>query len=205
MRTRSGNKEKAIIDAAIIEFARNGFEKTRVAGIAERAGIATGSVYSYFTNKEEILHAVGSSVWRTMHDRLKDVMANQDAGPAEKFDMMIDSFFNILIADPQLALVYVNEYDRLVSGPGTSVPDEVTRFLSIAETIISDGIRQKVFSAAVNIDIFREYLTGGFRHVLSFWARRSDSLPLTQVRDNVIHLCRNGLLIHPVSGSTHSL
>lgn len=44
-----------IKDAAMRLFARQGYESTTVAQITEAAGVAKGTFFNYFTNKEEIM------------------------------------------------------------------------------------------------------------------------------------------------------
>ena len=44
-----------IIDAAMELFAERGYHKTNALEIAEHAGVATGTFYSYFNNKKEVL------------------------------------------------------------------------------------------------------------------------------------------------------
>ena len=44
----------AILDAAEIVFARAGYDEANTHQIAEEAGISPGSLYQYFSNKEEI-------------------------------------------------------------------------------------------------------------------------------------------------------
>lgn len=51
------DKRAAIIDAAVALFARYGFFGTRVPDIAERAGVATGTIYRYFDTKEALVNA----------------------------------------------------------------------------------------------------------------------------------------------------
>ncbi|MEE4313791.1 MAG: TetR/AcrR family transcriptional regulator [Desulfofustis sp.] len=51
------NKRKAIIDAAIKLFSRNGYEQTSIEELAREAGVGKGTVYSYFQTKKEIVHA----------------------------------------------------------------------------------------------------------------------------------------------------
>jgi AcrR family transcriptional regulator len=48
----------AILDAASAAFEELGFEGTRVEEIAERADIAAGTVYNYFTSKEGVILAL---------------------------------------------------------------------------------------------------------------------------------------------------
>jgi AcrR family transcriptional regulator len=48
----------AILDAAEHVFAERGFEAARVQDIAERAGLAVGTIYNYFEQKEDVLFAL---------------------------------------------------------------------------------------------------------------------------------------------------
>ncbi|WP_106964997.1 TetR/AcrR family transcriptional regulator [Amycolatopsis orientalis] len=47
-------KRRAILDAAAICFARNGFEKTSTADICRAAGISSGSLFHYFPSKRAV-------------------------------------------------------------------------------------------------------------------------------------------------------
>lgn len=55
---RSQLTVEAILDAAIQIFERHGYAKGTTTKIAERAGIAVGSLYQYYPNKDAILVAV---------------------------------------------------------------------------------------------------------------------------------------------------
>lgn len=52
------DKLDAIVDAATDLFTTNGYETTTIAEVAKKAGVAVGTVYLYFKNKQEILYAV---------------------------------------------------------------------------------------------------------------------------------------------------
>ena len=49
------NKRDRILRAAIVVFARKGFYTARVSDIARSAGVADGTIYLYFKNKDDIL------------------------------------------------------------------------------------------------------------------------------------------------------
>ncbi len=51
-------RRQSILSAAEILFAHNGYKKTKIEDIAEKAEISVGTVYGYFQNKEELLVAV---------------------------------------------------------------------------------------------------------------------------------------------------
>jgi AcrR family transcriptional regulator len=51
-----------VLDAAVAELAANGFYGTRMAGIAKAAGVAHGTVYVYFADKDDLLLALQRDV-----------------------------------------------------------------------------------------------------------------------------------------------
>ncbi|HLS06652.1 MAG TPA: TetR/AcrR family transcriptional regulator, partial [Bacillota bacterium] len=55
---RQRPKYKQIIDAAVRVIAENGYHASQVAKIAKKAGVADGTIYLYFENKEDILVSV---------------------------------------------------------------------------------------------------------------------------------------------------
>jgi TetR/AcrR family fatty acid metabolism transcriptional regulator len=54
----SNDKHTAILDAAYALFGSAGFYETKMSQVAEQAGIAKGTIYLYFKNKEELFTAV---------------------------------------------------------------------------------------------------------------------------------------------------
>jgi AcrR family transcriptional regulator len=49
---------QAIMEAAIRIFGRTGFSASKIADIATEAGVATGTLYNYFSSKEEIFLSI---------------------------------------------------------------------------------------------------------------------------------------------------
>lgn len=49
---------QAILEAAIRIFGRLGFSATKIADIAAEAGVATGTLYNYFSSKEDIFLSI---------------------------------------------------------------------------------------------------------------------------------------------------
>jgi AcrR family transcriptional regulator len=63
-RTRSSSEERRrqLIDAAVTEFAANGFHATSTTAIAKRAGISQPYVYALFPSKHELFLAANAEV-----------------------------------------------------------------------------------------------------------------------------------------------
>ena len=72
----SGDKRLRLVKAACAVFAEKGYASTRVAEIAERAGVGKGTVYEYFSSKEELLFAVFETINADISSRMNDALAS---------------------------------------------------------------------------------------------------------------------------------
>ncbi|NLI52771.1 MAG: TetR/AcrR family transcriptional regulator [Clostridiales bacterium] len=72
----SPDKEIRIINAAINAFSEKGFEATRTKEIAQRAGIAEGTIFRYFPTKDAILERMVPLLVRVMLPKI--------SGPIDK-------------------------------------------------------------------------------------------------------------------------
>ncbi len=51
-------KRQAIMEAAIDVFGKNSFQSANISEIAKRAGVAEGTIYQYFKNKEDLFFSI---------------------------------------------------------------------------------------------------------------------------------------------------
>ena len=54
-RDRTPEKRQRILDAALRIFAERGFYTAKVSEVARAAGVADGTIYLYFENKDDLL------------------------------------------------------------------------------------------------------------------------------------------------------
>jgi len=195
MRTREGNKERAIIESAIKVFAETGYHESKISKIAEIAGIATGSIYLYFKNKEEILERIFQDVWSRLDSELSIIEARLDFGPVEKLDGMIDLIFVMLTENSSLAMIFSREYLTKTDLNSTAIMPLYNSFFTTGEKIIGEGINKKVFSPTINVSIFRHFVLGGVRNILHQWAEDPTDFPLDLIRQNLKDFIKKGILI----------
>lgn len=83
------DRQKAVLRAALKLFAAQGFEATTTAQIAAEAGVASGSVYKHFNNKQGLLMAVLSPLFQgtlmTVADEFIDENFNDEYLSVEQF------------------------------------------------------------------------------------------------------------------------
>ena len=70
-RTERGRRtRRALLDAAAVEFADNGFHLASISAITRRAGAALGSFYTYFDSKDAIFRALVSDMSEQVRDHV---------------------------------------------------------------------------------------------------------------------------------------
>ncbi len=79
-RSKRGERTRAtLVAAARTVFERDGFLDARITDITKEAGVASGTFYTYFDNKEEAFKAVVEEVQEDMlHPRLRERLGDED-------------------------------------------------------------------------------------------------------------------------------
>lgn len=135
---RLDGQRAAILAAAIDQLAQSGYQSCSVAAVADRAGIAAGSVYKHFDNKA----ALFAEVFRTVVAR--EVLAVQAAGslpgtPSEQVAAVIETFAGRALKSGRLAYA-------LLAEPVDPVADELrlefrVAFRDVIAGLIQAGVR----------------------------------------------------------------
>lgn len=73
-------RKTAIIDTATRLFAENGFAETSTAEIAEKAGVAQGTLFYHFKNKQGIIREIFSRAGSVYLTELRKTIAGRDTG-----------------------------------------------------------------------------------------------------------------------------
>jgi TetR/AcrR family fatty acid metabolism transcriptional regulator len=193
MRTREGDKEKAIFEAAIRVFAEEGYFKATISHIASAAGLATGTVYLYFGNKEGILLKIFDQVWEELFRLIERIHGRDDMDSREKFETIIDALFDYFTSNPSLALVFVNEQQHLVRTDDSHFARFYDKSMELSETLLREGIRDRVFNAYIDAPVFSAFFFGGLRHLLHQWAEKRPGFSLLEIRRTMKLVVLNGI------------
>jgi len=145
-RNGTGNKREAILDAAIVELARSGFQRTTVAMIARRAGVADGTIYLYFRNKEDMLY----SVFERAMDRFIGEGQARLAGAAtaeDKLRRVVELHLELVGQDRDLAVITQVELRHSLHVMDQLSRSKVGQYLAILAGIVAQGQAEGVFRA----------------------------------------------------------
>jgi TetR/AcrR family transcriptional regulator, fatty acid metabolism regulator protein len=160
------DKRKAILDAAVRVFARQGYEASPVGDVAKEAGVAYGLVYHYFGSKEAVLEAVFREQWGRL---LAAVAVAEDTGKSapEQLGLVVKIVLRTWRDDPDLVRLLVREITR--SPHIQDELDEIGQAFASLERIIRRGQDEGTFRAELDARLAAWMLYGALEEVLTGW------------------------------------
>ena len=138
--------------STLLELARHmvdaeGIGAVNIRSLARRAGVATGTVYNYFSSKDEILLAVTEDYWRQTLSEMKDVVTAQD------FCGQLRELFRFLRQRID------ESAGKLMNSLGTVETAGLKRMTSM-ESVLEEALAQKMAqSPDVREDVWNEAFT----------------------------------------------
>jgi|TARA_B100000315_G_scaffold146999_1_gene136010 TetR/AcrR family fatty acid metabolism transcriptional regulator len=139
------NKRELIIEAAIKVFARDGLEKGKIADIAKEAGIGKGTVYEYFSSKEDIFQAIEQYVF-TDFNLIFDQLSSSSLSPPQKLTALMENALDMFMEMGDVMLILMELWAQAgrghVHGSDPSLFVEYyDDFRQRVESILEDGIK----------------------------------------------------------------
>ncbi len=96
-RIRAESRQR-IMAAAMHLFARDGYERTSIAGIAREAGVAKGLLYNYFSSKEDLLRTLILEAFSRGDEQVANLVA---ADPRSTLRNLLKWFFDEMRQRPE--------------------------------------------------------------------------------------------------------
>ncbi|MGH2956066.1 MAG: TetR/AcrR family transcriptional regulator [Solirubrobacterales bacterium] len=168
MANNRADKRRAILDAAIRVFARQGFHSARVSDIAAEAGVAYGLVYHYFDSKEQMLNELFSERWALLLDASEDAKRSTGS-PREKLAAVASFIVESYRHDPELMKVIIVEVTRAANTFGRTHLDEIKRAYDLVAEIVADAQAAGEFREDVDSSFAAMLFYGAIEQLLSGW------------------------------------
>lgn len=161
------DKGSRILEAAERVFAKKGFNKAKMTEIAKQAGVADGTVYEYFENKDILLFSIPKRRFEQYLNDLSEVFYPESV--VIKLKKLIKYHFSTFLTDPHFLRVFVLNL-FLNKGFYNSESFKAFRnYYRLLEEVIEEGKTKGVFRSEVNPRVFRNMFIGTFYHMVLRW------------------------------------
>lgn len=172
------DKFQRIIDAAIEAIAEFGFHQCQVSKIARLAGVADGTIYLYFKNKEEILI-------RLFQERMGDFIGSirrqlqlsQCKTTEDRLRAIVGTHFSYMEQNRSFAVVTQLELRQSNPRVRSAISGPLLEYFRLIEEAVWMGIEREEVSR-VDIRVARQMIFGALDQATTDWimARSARSL-----------------------------
>lgn len=163
-----GDKRERILRAAIKVFAKHGFYATRVSEIAKEAGVADGTIYLYFKNKDDVLISIFEDRIRKLIELLERLTSEANTTEA-RLRSIIEVQLGLFEGERELAeVVTVNlrQSSKLLKQYATPL---FNQYLGLIARVIAEGQAEGTVRDDLNPRILARAMWGGLDGIALYW------------------------------------
>jgi len=190
-RKRVGNKRERIIAAAAKLFGDKGYHDTTTAEIAELAGVAAGTIYIYFSSKEELLVAVLEAFLGKHMERLREGVESEST-PEKQITRMLALGLELMYANPDSARIFLSQLRQSTAMITTVAKRSSRAYKDIIERILTEGTRTGL-CRDVNVPAATSMLFGAFQSTVLDWVADDCSYNLTDMTEPLTDFVLHGI------------
>jgi TetR/AcrR family fatty acid metabolism transcriptional regulator len=165
---RNTDKRELILDAALKTFVKRGYNDTKVAEIAAEANVAEGTLYNYFSSKEEILLALFDEKWKMIIENIKSKISTIE-NPNDKLKAIFMTIINMLRKDRYLAEIFLIDMKQSNLFLNNYTINRVLEFINIIEDILKEGKQKGIYKKNLNTKVAKMVIFGSAQGILMSW------------------------------------
>lgn len=139
------DKKQRILEVASEIFSKTGYFEASMKDVAQKAGIAVGTIYLYYKNKEELLDGIYQHASTLLLNQIKRKI-EKVADPLEKFHIFVGESLDFGFKHPYYFLIVFVDFRR----KPIEFPNSVTfkffhEYMALGSAILNEGKALNVF------------------------------------------------------------
>ncbi len=190
---RGTDKRQRILRGAVDVFAEHGYFNAKVAQIAKAAGVADGTIYLYFSGKEELLITIFREHTRSylaaLELRMDGITAAED-----RLRTAVRHHLETLGRDRALAVVSQVELRHSLKFLSLFSQQEVADYLNVIRKIVEHGQESGAFRRNVHPQLAAKAIFGVIDEMVTSWMLSEKDYDLAAQSEQVADLILTGLL-----------
>ena len=189
-RSRMETRRRLLLAGAEL-FARQGVAYTRATDIASASGVAVGTLYLHFKDKEGLLRAILFEGVKELMLALQQLAESPTTDPATAIRTHTEILVRFAESRPGLCrILFDPESIR------TNVSTEITEHLvAMQEQRLREGSRLGKVPADIDPLVAAHAVVGMLVQVLNWWARNPEAVPVDRVIETLTKLRLSGIYL----------
>ena len=186
------DKYHRILEAAVTVFAKAGFHESTISQIAKAAGVADGTIYLYFKNKDDILVHFFNFKTRQVFARFREEVDHAHKA-VDKLRNLIGRHLEEFQKDRHMAVLYQAETHRINRLAEEQIREMHKMYLDLIAEIVEQGQVEGAIRRDLYVGLVKRYILGGVDEVINTWLHSERKYDLTSMADPLVDLFIRGI------------
>jgi len=194
-------RRESIIQAAIEVFSKKDFKTASISEIAQKAGIADGTIYQYFRSKEDLFFSIPIEKTNEFRSQL-ELHLEGISGAFNKIRKFVWYFLYFFKTNPEYGRILMLEMRVSKGFVKTETYGFLKQSVSQVMDIILEGQNEGVIRQDMDIYILRHLILGTLEHMVTRWLLKGEKYDLLEHHQEVSRMLIDGLRSIPPSHLT---
>lgn len=173
-------------------FARYGYYQSTISQIAKEAGVADGTIYLYFANKDDILVQIFSYRAKQVFERFREEVHR--AGSAnDKLRNLVRRHLEEFQRDRDMAIVYQTETHQISRLAEAQIKDMSKMYRDIISEIVEHGQDEGFIRKDLYLGLVKRFIIGAVDEVINTWLHSGGNYDLVSMADPLVDLVIQGI------------
>jgi TetR/AcrR family fatty acid metabolism transcriptional regulator len=192
--TKKKNMEKyqRILRAAVKVFAEQGFFQSTIAQIAKAAGVADGTIYLYFKNKDDILVQFYQYKTSQIFEHFREAVRKPKTAE-EKLRCLIRVHLEEFQKDRNMAIVYQAETHQQLRLGDENIKAMSKAYRDIITEVVELGQEEGTFRRDLYMGLVKRLINGAVDEVINSWIHSGGQYDLVTMADPLMDLFMKGI------------
>jgi TetR/AcrR family fatty acid metabolism transcriptional regulator len=186
------DKYQRILRAAVEVIAENGYFNTPVKSIAERAGVADGTIYLYFKSKSHVLRAALDESFERFHAEVK-AMLEETEDPREQLEAMARMQLETVAGNRSLAVLMQTEVRQSAKFFAEFSQQHMSTYRSMMRDVIREGQQRGVFRAEISDAMAAHCIFGALDEIVGSWVFSGRAFEPASAAQQVLGILLRGM------------
>ena len=197
------DKRRRILDAAVKVFARKGYFASRVSDVAKAAGIADGTIYLYFRNKDDVLVSLFDEVMSEHIGAAREELRSIKGAPA-RLRAIADRHLTLLGGNRDLAVVFQVELRQSTKFMERFTATWLKDYFEVLGWVIVGGQREGTIRRDLRRKLAAHAFFGFLDEMVSSWVLSPKTYDLAALAPAVVDLFLAGASAKPRSKTSQT-
>jgi TetR/AcrR family fatty acid metabolism transcriptional regulator len=191
-RIERNNKYHQILEAAVKVFARQGFHQSTVAQVAKEAGVADGTIYLYFKNKDDILVQFFSFRAKQVFESFREEVDRAETS-SDKLRNLVRRHLAEFQRDRDGAVVYQVETHQNSRLAEAQIKEMSKMYRDLISEIIEQGQQEGTIRKDLYVGLVKRFIIGAVDEVINTWLHSNGEYDLVSMADPLVELFMKGI------------